>query len=213
MQGNVSSGRRLLETLEDMIRNMPDGEVAVGDLLARMGHQGLLVLCIFLTLPFLVPISLPGVSTVFGFAILLLGLSVLADYPLRLPGRLRKKTVSSDALRQALRRGLLWVRRLEKISHARLTALCDGPLMRRINGLVLVYAAILLMAPFGLVPFSNTMPGLAILLLAVGMLQRDGGCIVLGYGATLLTTLYFATLLFGGALALQFLWTWLRPGA
>ncbi len=36
--------------------------------------------------------------------------------------------------------------------------------MTRVNGLMLIAGALLLMAPFGLIPFSNTLPGLAILL-------------------------------------------------
>jgi hypothetical protein len=62
--------------------------------------------------------------------------------------------------------------------------------MARINGLMLIAGALLLMAPFGLIPFSNTLPGLAILFLTIGMLQRDGRSVLLGYTTLVLTTLY-----------------------
>ena len=52
----------------------------------------------------------------------------------------------------------------------------------------------LLLFPLSFIPFSNTLPAVSILLLALGMLQRDGIFIVLGYGALLLTILYFGGL-------------------
>ena len=36
----------------------------------------MLLVCVFLTLPFLLPVSIPGVSTVFGLAIILIGVGV-----------------------------------------------------------------------------------------------------------------------------------------
>ena len=64
--------------------------------------------------------------------------------------------------------------------------------MNRINGLVLMGAGVLLMAPLGLIPFSNTLPGVAILLLAAGISQRDGLVVVAGYVMVVLTIVYFA---------------------
>ncbi|HLU79706.1 MAG TPA: exopolysaccharide biosynthesis protein, partial [Burkholderiaceae bacterium] len=74
-----------------------------------------------------------------------------------------------------------------------------------INGCVLVFAGLLLMAPFGLIPFSNTAPAVGILLLTIGMIQRDGVFVMLGYLGTVLTVVYFSILLYaawwaGGAL-------------
>jgi len=75
--------------------------------------------------------------------------------------------------------------------------------MARVNGLVLITGALLLMAPFGLIPLSNTLPGLAILFLAIGVLQRDGRFVLLGYMTLVLTVLYFSFLLLGGIAVLQ----------
>ncbi len=65
------------------------------------------------------------------------------------------------------------------------------------NGCTLVMAGGLLMMPLGLVPFSNTLPALAILLLALGMLERDGCCIVGGHLMNIATIVYFALLAIG----------------
>ena len=55
-------------------------------------------------------------------------------------------------------------------------------------------SALLLMAPFCFVPFSNTLPAVAVLLLCIGLLQRDGLCVLLGHVMNLLTMAYFAAL-------------------
>src|SRR5690606_8571755 len=56
-----------------MIERLPPDHVTLGELLDLFGDEGLLLLCILLTLVFLIPVSIPGVSTVFGAAILLVG--------------------------------------------------------------------------------------------------------------------------------------------
>jgi len=54
------------------------------------------------------------------------------------------------------------------------------------------------MAPFGLIPFSNTLPAIAILFFAIGLLQRDGICILLGHLVNFATIVYFTLLIVGG---------------
>ena len=94
------------------------------------------------------------------------------------------------------------MRRLEKISRPyRLRGLVEGALPELFNNLAFILAALLLMAPFGFVPFSNTLPGLALLLYAIGMIQRDGTAIVLGHLANIGTIIYFGILIGGGGMA------------
>jgi hypothetical protein len=196
----------LREKLEQVIQRMPPGHVSLAQILQLIGREGLLLFCIFLTLPFMVPVSIPGVSTVFGAVILLIGISVVFDRTPWLPERFMRKEFPADKLRTAFEKGIGWVQRLEKISRRRWLGLTHGPIMHGINGLMVVLGAVLLMAPFGLIPFSNTLPGLAILLLAIGILQRDGVCILLGYVTNVLTIIYFAILILGGGLAIRELW-------
>lgn len=72
--------------------------------------------------------------------------------------------------------------------------LSQSAVMNRINGLALIFAAVLLMMPLGLVPFSNTLPAVAILFLAVGISQRDGAVVAAGYVMNAATVIYFGLL-------------------
>jgi len=78
----------------------------------------------------------------------------------------------------------------------------SGP-VERMNNASLILGAVLLMMPFGLIPFSNTFPAVALLFFAIGLLQRDGVCVLLGYVGNVLTIVYFALLIGGGGLALR----------
>jgi hypothetical protein len=59
------------------------------------------------------------------------------------------------------------------------------------------------MMPFGLIPFSNTFPAVALLFLAIGLLQRDGVSVLLGHISNVVTILYFTLLIGGGGLAVR----------
>ena len=193
--------------LEGIIERLPSGSMSLGELLAVIGDEGLLVLSILLTLVFLIPVSIPGVSTVFGAAILLVGLSRVSGRPLWVPEKLAARQLPADRLRPALAGGMSWVRRLERISRPyRMPALVDGRAVGLVNNLAFIFAALLLMAPFGFVPFSNTIPAIALLLYAVGFIQRDGVAVLLGHLATIGTVVYFSVLIGGGGLALTHLW-------
>lgn len=193
--------KTLRQKLHEVIEALPPERVTLSVVLDLIGREGLLVFAVFLTLPFMVPVSIPGVSTVFGAVLVLVGLSVMYNCRPWLPERLMRRAFPADKLRAALHKGESWLERLERICRPRLPRFCKGHFMTRLNGLMLVAGALLLMAPFGFVPLTNTLPGLAILFLAVGILQRDGGAILLGYLTNLVTVIYFAILVGAGAVA------------
>ena len=194
----------LKDQIEHLIEALPEDHLSLGELLDKLGDEGLLLLSILLTLVFLIPVSIPGVSTVFGAVILLIGVSRLSGRPLWLPQRLRNKQLPVEKLRPALKSGLKWMERMDKISRPhRLSALVDGKAMGVINNLAFILAAVLLMMPFSFVPFSNTMPAVALRLFSVGFIQRDGGAVLLGHLANLATIIYFGVLIAGGGVALQ----------
>jgi len=52
--------------------------------------------------------------------------------------------------------------------------------------------------PFGLIPFSNTLPAIALIFLAIGMMQQDGVSILFGHFSIIGTIAYFSFLILGG---------------
>lgn len=192
------------EKIELIIEKLPPTDVTLVEIMDIVGADSLMLLTIILSLVFLVPVSIPGVSTVFGTGILLIGITRLFSRKLWLPKAVANRKLSAVKLRAGFKRALVWFRRLEKISRPhRLPGLTSGRFMTPLNNLLFILAAILLMAPFGFIPFSNTLPAIALIFLSVGMMQKDGGSILLGYLANIATIVYFAFLIAGGGLSIR----------
>lgn len=172
-----------------------DGKsVTLRVLISRIGEQGFLLLCALLTLPFLLPVSIPGVSTVFGVAILLISLAITLNRLPWLPSKILDRELETVKLVPVLEKGVKIVSRIDPYVQPRLLMFSTGAIMNRFNGAVLMFSAVLLMLPLGFIPFSNTLPGVAILLMSIGMVQRDGVLVVAGYGFVLATLAYFGVL-------------------
>lgn len=180
--------------LRQLIDNIHGEQITLRTLLALIGEQGLLLFCVVLTLPFLLPVSIPGVSTVFGLVIILLGISLVLNRIPWLPSRLMDRPISNAHLIPTLEKGVEMFQRIERWMRPRLTRVTTGALANRLNGLAVTAGGVLLLFPLSFVPFSNTLPAVAVLLLALGMLQRDGYFIIGGYIALIATVIYFGAL-------------------
>lgn len=191
------------EKLERMVKSLPPSEVTLVDIYESIGNDSLMFFTIFLALVFLVPVSIPGVSTVFGSAILLIGISRLFNRGLWLPSRIANRAIASEKLAVVLNRALVWFRRFERISRPyRFSAFARDGKVGLFNKLSYILAAVLLMVPFGFIPFSNTLPAIALIFLALGVIQKDGGCIFFGHLSNFVTILYFSVLIFGGGMTI-----------
>lgn len=182
-------------TLERTLAAIDTPTITLRRLLELIGEQGLLILCALLAMPFLLPVSIPGVSGVFGPAIILIAAGITANRMPWIPRRLAHKEFNSEKLKGTLKRGLRTVMRVERVVRPRLRGITAPGLPARLNGMAIIFAAILMMAPFGLVPFTNTLPSFAILLLSVGMSQRDGLVVLGGYLFIFATLVYFGVLI------------------
>lgn len=190
------------QRLRTLVRSLPRTGITLSELVQRVGNDGLLILTALLTLVFLIPVSIPGVSTVFGGAILLIGTSRLFQRTLWIPGRIEHKVIGTKKLRPLLRKALPWLQKIERVSRPNRIEwlVAEGPIAH-LNNASLILGAVLLMMPFGLIPFSNTFPAVALLFFAIGLLQRDGVCVLLGHISNLATIVYFGLLIGGGGLA------------
>ncbi|HEX9707165.1 MAG TPA: exopolysaccharide biosynthesis protein [Steroidobacteraceae bacterium] len=176
-----------------------DPAVTLRDLLGMLGEQGLLVFCGVLAAPFLLPVTVPGMSTVLGLPMLLIGFAVMVSRVPWLPERLLNRSLPAVTVRNVLQKVRGWAERFEHLVRPRLLGLTSGPAINAVNGGLVIVAVVLMMAPLPLVPFVNSLPALAIILLCFGMAERDGVVIALGYVMTLVSTAYV-----GGLVVLVF---------
>ena len=185
---------RLSEALATTRDAVAGHRVTLRELLGLIGEQGLLVFCAILAMPFLIPVTLPFASTALGLPMLLVGIAVTLNRVPWLPNRLLDHALPARTVQHVLDRAARTAERFEHLVRPRLLALTDTPLVNSVNGVVLVAAVLLLMAPLPLVPLANTLPAIAVILLCLGMAERDGFMMLTGYVVALLAAVYVATL-------------------
>jgi hypothetical protein len=192
---------RLSVALEATRDAVTGHRVTLRELLGLVGEQGLLVFCAILAMPFLLPVTLPFMSTALGLPMLLIGVAVVLNRVPWLPDRLLDHALPGETVQHVLERAAHAAARVEHLVRPRLLALTATPLVNGLNGVVLVVAVLVLMAPLPLVPLANTLPAIGVILLCLGMAERDGALILLGYAMALLATAYVGTLLWLAARA------------
>jgi hypothetical protein len=192
---------RLSEALEATRVAVTGHRVTLRELLGLVGEQGLLVFCAILAMPFLLPVTLPFMSTALGLPMLLIGIAVVLNRVPWLPDRLLDHALPGETVQHVLERAVHAADRFEHLVRPRLLALTATPLVNSLNGIALVVAVLVLMAPLPLVPFANTLPAIGVILLCLGMAERDGRVILIGYVVSVLSTAYVGTLLWLAARA------------
>ena len=99
---------RLSTKIKAVIDALPSDRVDVADIRDLFGQEGIMLLTAFLTIPFMIPISIPGASTVFGAVILLVVFSRLCGRNLWLPKRIEQQRIPAYKLRACLHQGLIF---------------------------------------------------------------------------------------------------------
>lgn len=164
------SGKAASQLVDDLVTQLDGDKVTVGTLLKHLEGRGLGLILLILSLPMCVP-NIPGISTLFG--LLLLGPSfqmIFGNKTLWMPGFVKRWSFKGDDLRKALRACGKLLHKLEYLAKPRLTALTSRPGMFYAGLQTLVMALVLLLP----MPGANILPGIAVALTGLGVLQRDG---------------------------------------
>lgn len=193
----------LSRKLKNLIDKLPEDDISILEIKQELSADGTLLLIALLTSIFLIPISIPGLSTVFGGAIILISISLILGKELWLPSKISNKEFPSIKVKKGLNMGLKYFIYLEKIIQKnRLQIFTKNLIIKHINNMAILVGGLLLLFPFGFIPFSNTLPALAILCLCIGIMENDGFIIFLGYLFNILSMLYFMILVSGGGYVL-----------
>lgn len=199
--------RKLSEVLALLVREFEVETVTLREAIALLEGRGYVLLVMILALPFTTPIPLPGVSTPFGLVIALIGLRLALGQKPWLPARLLNTTLPPTLFAKLFAATQKIMRWLEYLLRPRLVWMTESAALRQLHAVPIFFAALLLLLPLP-VPFSNALPGWAILLLAAGLLERDGLFILAGYLMFAASVVFFGVL--GGTIAeaVARLWQW-----
>ena len=183
--------------------------VTLREVIYTLQGRAYLLLVLLLALPFITPIPLPGLSTPFGLAILLIAARLSLGQKPWLSMKLQRKELPAGFLRKLFAVAERVLRVLEKFLRPRLTFVTDTPLLAQLHAVLMLVAALALLLPLP-IPFTNSFPAWTILLLAAGLLERDGLFILAGYVVFAAGVLYFVFLGEATATLVHELVQWLR---
>ena len=198
---------RLSDALARLLVEAKGEALPVRQMVEILQGRGLQMIVVLLCLPFLAPVSIPGISIPFGLAIAFSGLRTAFGHKPWLPGFILNRHVSYSVLERLVHAGCKIYGRLEKIIRPRLSILLDGRGMNLAIGLTIALAGFYLSLPIPPpFPLTNTIPGFAIILLSLGIMERDGLLVAFGYGLTFVATIYFTLIAWLGKAGVEHLW-------
>jgi len=158
------------QLLGDLAADSDDAPLAVGAFIYRLSDRGVGFLLLILSMPMCIP-NIPGISTLFGALLIAPSLQmVLRLDRVWFPQFIRKWKLNPKVLRGSLHAFSAFLSRVEVLSRPRLPVL-SGRLAQPLFGLQALIMAIVLIVPM---PGANLLPGIAGVLLGLGILQKDG---------------------------------------
>ena len=192
--------KKLSAELHGLAAEFSEHPVTLREVIAVLGARASGLLCVILGLPFCAPISIPGLSVPFGAAIAVLALRLALGLPPWLPARLLDRRLPPKFFRAVLEGASKFIGWIERRLRPRWLWLTHSPGLRRAHALMVFFAALLLLLPLGGIPFTNTLPALAVVIGTLGVMERDGVAVAAGHAFLVATLVYFATF---GALLVQ----------
>jgi len=178
-----------LRALSERYREQP---APLGEILDELGPRASALLVVICALPFSTPISIPGLSALFGLVILLLATRFFMGLPPWLPGRLRRLVLPAKFFTRLLSASSRLVGWLERRMRMRFHVLVDAEWKLRFHTGIVIVSALLLMLPLPpLPPFTNTLPALVAVIMTFSTLKRDGAGVLAGYAIFVFTVGYF----------------------
>ena len=189
------SKMRLEERMMLLLKEAEAPSVSLEKIANILSGKGQCLMLMLLSLPFCQPLQIPGLSTPFGMVIAFIGLRLSFGNHIQLPQKVRSTQISSTLLKKMAKSTLWFVGKVQFLMHARLQWICQHPVLKKINGLMIVVLGLFLALPLP-IPLSNVVAAWLIFLISLGILEDDGLFVVIGYGLALLAFVAFIFIFF-----------------
>jgi hypothetical protein len=183
--------RKLSEEFALILREFEVETVTLREVLGLLHGRGYVLLVMLLALPFCQPLPLPGLSTPLGLIIAIIGTRLTLGQKPWLPARLLDTRLPPALFAKVFAFTQKIVSWFERLLRPRLLWVTATPRLQQLHAAPIVFCAFLLLLPLPL-PFSNLLPAWGVLLIAGGLLERDGKFILGGYVVTVASAVYFA---------------------
>lgn len=181
--GPKPSAKKLSEILQNVAQNGTAARISVGDLLLALESRAFGALLLVFAFPNILP-SPPGLAAILGLPLVFLSMQLMLGRTPWLPPFIANRSMTKNAFVSLVTRAIPWIERAERMLKHRLWVMVSPP-AQRVLGALCLFLSLVLILP---IPFGNMLPSLAICILALGLLERDGAWIVAGCIAAVIAT-------------------------
>lgn len=164
--------------------------ISLENIIFILRGQGSFCIFLLLSIPFCIPIQIPGLSTPFGLAISFLAYRKLMNKKPYVPKKFKTINISGTHLKKITRSILKFEKFLNRWSKPRFIWINN---LKLIKILIVFLSGLILALP---IPFTNMPFGWTIALITLGHLMNDGLITLLGYSVFILTLTTYVSLLF-----------------
>ncbi|MEC9462936.1 MAG: exopolysaccharide biosynthesis protein [Pseudomonadota bacterium] len=173
LEGGVAS-RRLARLRAQALEA---GSVTLDGLMSALGRSSIAFAILILSLPALTPIPGPF-GMVFGTCLAIVSLQIIAGFRrIWLPSFLGRRQVSGGTIDLMVRYTAPLVARVETLLRKNRMRRFAGPRAQAFLGIPVLLLAIAVALP---IPFGNMLPVAALVMIALGLMERDGLVAILG---------------------------------
>lgn len=186
-----TAGPTLSDLLHGLAQQAGRERVSVRDLIDALGDRALGALLFLFAFPNVLPVP-PGTSAVLGLPLLFLAAQLMIGRRPWLPAVVAARSMSHADFAALVRRISPWLKRAERLLRPRLSWLALPPMEYAIGALCLLLAIVLTLP----IPLGNVLPAMAISLLALAVLERDGLWVLAGLAVALVSMLVVSGVIF-----------------
>lgn len=176
---------RFSESLLRLVALGGGERITVGEIVEALGDRAFGAVLLIFAAPNVFPLAIPGTSAVTAVPICIAALQLLLGRRvLRLPAFVAARSLAKSDFTRVVERLLPWIGRAERRVRPAWPAFVSAS-AERIAGLVCLLMGIILFFP---IPLGNLVPGIAVVLIGLGVMERDGRAVMLGHAVAFVAT-------------------------
>lgn len=168
--------KRTSEILTEIVEKYKNKKMSIQEFAETLMDRSFSITILILAIPNSIPLGIPGISTITGFIIMILGFEMAIGLRcVYLPSWISKKQRSTKTLLKLVSLSIGTIKKIEFLIKPRLHNYI--PIIERLAGITIIVMGFILFLP---IPFVNFIAGICIVIMALGIMERDGLVITLG---------------------------------
>lgn len=168
----------ILDVFHTFLKTQDSDFFSISNLIDVLGERSFGLVLLLMALPnALLIASIPGLSSVFGIIMALTSFQMILRFrTIWLPATIRNKIYTKDQLKKVVNISTSFLTYIEHFLRPRILTLSTA-LFEPLLGLVILLNSIWITLP---IPFGNFLPGVATVVLSLGIITKDGVFIIAG---------------------------------